>query len=337
MVAGLLAILVLVLVLPFLFRPIEHNLEAFLFVMGVAATLVSRTLSVHLVVHALREPLMITGAVLGAGLAFKFLQRQVGAAVEGGVRRLSLPLFGALVVAVLGLISSVITAIIASLVLVEIINSLPLDRRARVPYTVAACFAIGLGAALTPVGEPLSTIATSKMGQGFWYLAGLLGRYIVPGILAVALISAYLLRRQGPRATARQEIQAETIPGVVIRALKVYLFVMALVLLGEGFKPVIDMYVLSLDPRVLYWINMVSAVLDNATLTAAEITREMTAAQVRAILVGLLISGGMLIPGNIPNIISAGKLGIGSRDWARAGVPLGLVLLVVYFAILFLL
>ncbi len=29
----------------------------------------------------------------------------------------------------------------------------------------------------------------------------------------------------------------------------------------------------------------------------------------------------MLIPGNIPNIISAGKLGITSKEWARLGVP----------------
>lgn len=75
----------------------EHNLEAFLFLMGVAATLVSRTLSLHLVLRALREPLMITTAVLLAGLLFKLLQRQVGAVVEGAVRRLSLPLFGGLV------------------------------------------------------------------------------------------------------------------------------------------------------------------------------------------------------------------------------------------------
>jgi len=56
---------------------------------------------------------------------------------------------------------------------------------------------------------------------------------------------------------------------------------------------------------------------------------------VRAVLMGLLISGGMLIPGNIPNIISANKLGIRSRTWARWGVPLGLALLVLYFVILF--
>jgi predicted cation transporter len=51
---------------------------------------------------------------------------------------------------------------------------------------------------------------------------------------------------------------------------------------------------------------------------------------------GLIIAGGMLIPGNIPNIISAGKLGISSREWARLGVPLGVATMIVYFLILYL-
>jgi predicted cation transporter len=116
----------------------------------------------------------------------------------------------------------------------------------------------------------------------------------------------------------------------------VYLFVMALTLLGEGFKPIIDRFVIHLDARLLYWINMVSAILDNATLTAAEVSPQMTHLQVRAVLMGLLISGGMLIPGNIPNIIAANKLKIRSRTWARAGIPLGLVLMGLYFVVLFL-
>ncbi len=86
---------------------------------------------------------------------------------------------------------------------------------------------------------------------------------------------------------------------------------------------------------VLYWINTISAVLDNATLTAAEITPKMDILQIRAMLMGLLISGGMLIPGNIPNIIAAGKLKIGSGDWAKLGVPVGFFVLVVYFVVLF--
>jgi len=61
----------------------------------------------------------------------------------------------------------------------------------------------------------------------------------------------------------------------------------------------------------------------------------MTQAQINAALMGLLISGGMLIPGNIPNIISAGKLGITSGQWAKLGVPLGLVLNSLYFIAIF--
>jgi predicted cation transporter len=79
---------------------------------------------------------------------------------------------------------------------------------------------------------------------------------------------------------------------------------------------------------------MISAIVDNATLTAAEISTSMTEAQVRDLLLGLLLSGVMLIPGNIPNIICASKLRIKSREWAKIGIPIGLVLLVVVFVLL---
>lgn len=62
---------------------------------------------------------------------------------------------------------------------------------------------------------------------------------------------------------------------------------------------------------------MVSAVSDNATLAAAEISPLMSPAKIRFVLMGLLISGGILIPGNIPNIICAGKLGIKTREWVE--------------------
>ena len=39
--------------------------------------------------------------------------------------------------------------------------------------------------------------------------------------------------------------------------------------------------------------------------------------------VGVLISAGMLIPGNVPNIIAAHALHITSTEWAKLGVPLG--------------
>ena len=41
--------------------------------------------------------------------------------------------------------------------------ALPVSRGDKISVTVVACFSIGLGAVLTPLGEPLSTIATSKL------------------------------------------------------------------------------------------------------------------------------------------------------------------------------
>jgi predicted cation transporter len=71
-------------------------------------------------------------------------------------------------------------------------------------------------------------------------------------------------------------------------------------------------------------------------LAAAEIGPNMGIIQIKSALLGLLISGGMLIPGNIPNIISAGKLKIKSSEWARFGVPVGLLIMTGYFIILLL-
>jgi predicted cation transporter len=82
-------------------------------------------------------------------------------------------------------------------------------------------------------------------------------------------------------------------------------------------------------------VNIISAVLDNATLASAEISAKMSLLQVKSVLMGLLISGGMMIPGNIPNIVSADKLKIRSSEWAKFGIPFGLVVMVVYYIILF--
>ena len=79
---------------------------------------------------------------------------------------------------------------------------------------------------------------------------------------------------------------------------------------------------------------MLSAVLDNATLAAIEITPAIDDRTLTFLLMSLVVSGGMLIPGNIPNIICASKLGIKSKEWVKAAFGLGLVLLVAYFVLL---
>jgi len=365
---GLIVILLLVLVLPFAVKQVEENLEIFLFTMGVAASIISGIMNIELIFKALEEPVMIASAVFIAGALFFLLRKYFDRFMSKVYEKIPVSIVVFLVVLVLGLLSSVITAIIASIILVEIIFSLPLQRNHKIVVCVIACFSIGMGAALTPIGEPLATITISKLDQGFFYLVQLVGKYIVPAVLGFAIIAAvyctWALREKDEDLLERpvaatidndgdeltwednneadeslEEIVGEkdTWKGIIIRALKVYLFVMALVFLGEGFQPLIDQYVLALDYRLLYWVNMISAVLDNATLAAAEISNQMSTMQVEAILMGLIISGGMLIPGNIPNIISASKLRITSTEWAKIGVPIGLIVMGIFFILLFLL
>jgi predicted cation transporter len=340
---GLTTIIVLVLALPFLIHKVEKQLEIFLFVMGVAAVTIAGKWDGHLVVEALLDPIRlkhpIVEAVLGAGLLFRLFRDAIRRHVMGLERAVGQRIFLFLVVVVLGLFSSVITAIIAALVLAEIITGLRLDKKIETRLVIVTCFAIGLGAALTPIGEPLATIAVTKLAgepyhAGFWFLSQKLAFLILPGVFILGIVAMFLRGREVAYAESIAESRLEQLSDVFIRAGKVYLFVVALVLLGTGFQPLIDAYVIHLPTAALYWINMTSAVLDNATLTAAELSPKMTVLQIRSILMGLLIAGGMLIPGNIPNIICAGKLGIKSREWARLGLPLGLALMAAYFVAL---
>jgi len=358
---GLFVIVLAVLVGPFMVKKIEHNLEAFLFVMGVLAVTIAGFESkevlasmytpeqiaevgwhMKLVMEAISEPIVkgIVPAVLVAGLIFFYGKSYAQSAMAAILKAVPLKVIVFLIVVVLGLASSLITAIIASLLLVELLNCMPMDRATKINVVIIACFSIGLGAVLTPVGEPLSTIAISKLqGEpyhaGFFFLFNQLAVYIIPGILAMGLLSMFFTGKKGKEVCAVAAADEGGLRDVVMRAVKVYVFVMALLLLGGGMKIIIDKYLLGVPSEILYWVNMVSAILDNATLTAAELSPAMASTQIKAVLMGLLISGGMLIPGNIPNIISAGKLGIGSKEWAKLGGPLGLILMALYFVWIF--
>jgi predicted cation transporter len=340
--AGLAIIALAVLIGPFTVKKIEHNLEAFLFLMGVLAVTVAGVWEMRLVEEAVMEPVVkgIVPAVLVAGMLFHYGRSSAQNAMASILEVVPLRAVAFSMIVILGLASSIITAIIASLLLVEMVNCLPVDRKSKINLVIVACFSIGLGAVLTPLGEPLSTIAISKLqgppfNAGFFFLFDKLAGFVIPGVLVMGLLGMFFVRK----ATTDGEITAaedtERLWDVGVRAAKVYIFVMALLLLGGGMKILIDKYFTAIPSEVLFWVNMLSAILDNATLTAAEIAPSLSMAQISAALMGLLISGGMLIPGNIPNIISANKLGITSKEWARLGVPLGLVIMLVYFVWIF--
>ena len=356
----LLCIFIVVLVLPFKVKKVEENLEVFLFICGFAALSVSSFATLNgetfgwttaIVIEALTAPVMITSVagiplgivqmVLVAGLIIYFAHAMIQHAIQTLVNRVPLYILVFCLICGLGLISSVISAILAAIILVEIVCALPVGRPEKIGVTVISCFSIGLGAVLTPLGEPLSTIAISKLSgepyhAGFGFLFDLLGIYVIPGVLAMGILGIVFLLRQGtPTEGLECKLVRESIREVVIRAGKVYVFIIALVFLGEGFKLLILEYIIQIPSEGLFWVNIVSAILDNATLTAAEIGPQLSLIQIKSALMGLLIAGGMLIPGNIPNIIAAGKMGITSKEWARYGVPLGFALMLIYFAFLF--
>jgi len=332
--AGLSLIFVVVLLGPFLNKKIESNLEAFLFLMGVASASFANAWSAEVIHEGFIAPINITLAVLGAGVLFHYLRRYIDHAMRRVLITVPLSAIVCGGIIILGLLSSVISAIIAALLLVEFITVLPLHRRAEVNLTIVACFAIGLGAALTPLGEPLSTIVVSKLGGApyhakFYYLFHLLADYVIPAVVLLGVAGIFLVQEaaQDGGETLAGEEEAEKLSEVFVRAAKVYIFVMALIFLGAGFKPLIDTHLLKLPSQILFWVNMISAILDNATLAAAEIGPSLGEAQIKSALLGLLISGGMLIPGNIPNIIAAHSLRIKSTEWAKLGVPLGLAIM----------
>ena len=311
-------------------------MEAFLFVLGILAVSITGLWSWELVSHALKEPIAISLAVLITGLLFRKFRKAITKFIEVVEDKIGLKPTIALFVFVLSLLSSVITAIIAALILCEIAATLRLSKRDTIHVIVMGCFAIGMGAVLTPLGEPLSTIVTSKLAEephnaGFFYLFNLLWEFILPGVLLFSLLAA---RTKDPQNITKQSVDHESKKDILVRAAKVFLFVMALVFFGKGLTPLAEISILKLPEWALYWANSISAILDNATLAAAEIVPSMTNKQIEFLLMALIISGGFLIPGNIPNIICASKFKIKSKEWAKDALPIGIAVMLVYFVIL---
>lgn len=348
LVAALILVLVAVLVLPFASKRVEENLEAFFLAMGVVSLGVSYFFGIitgelleEVLLTAATSPVSVSGlpvgivqAVLFFGLVFYYFHKPIYRVLDGLIYRAGLPLFTFILVTVLGLVSSIISVIVTAVILSEVVAAIKVPREAKLRLAVYGCFAVGIGAALTPIGEPLATIAVSKLEAPFTYLFSLLGVYVVLGVLVCAAVSAYSIGRFRDSMAGVELTYGDTIGSVIERAVRVFAFVAALEMLGASFTPLTVWYFSKLPTWGLYWLNTISAVLDNATLTAAEISRALTSEQIRSALISLLISGGMLIPGNIPNIVTAGKLKITMREWARVGLPLGAALLLSYFVII---
>lgn len=337
-------VLVALLALPILSKRIEHNIEYFFLAAGVVAVSIVNIWSLHLLEEAFLHPVMIgnipigiTQVVLAAGLVFHYTKSRVNVLAE----RLSNPYILASMVFALGIASSAISAIVASVILAELLALSRIGKDVKVRVSIAAAYAIGIGAALLPLGEPLSTIAIAKLkgepyNASFTFLLENLWDIIIPLVALFSILAYVYVKRRvammgnsssnnnSSNAESMAEAEYESsVKGVVIRAVKIFAFIFGLTLLGEFFKPLAEP-VADLGVYIIYFFGLISSAADNATLTAALVSPSMSMDEIRAFLTSLVISGGMLIPGNVPNIIFASIIRIGFKEWARIALPIGM-------------
>jgi predicted cation transporter len=177
----------------------------------------------------------------------------------------------------------------------------------------------------------------SGLKVGFWYLFLHLWLFVLPALLLLGALGALIAHRGGTdRAEhVRLVLEKHSVRTVGARAARIFFFIIGLELLGMAFRPVVEQYVIRCGAGPIYALNMLSAVLDNAAMAAAEINPMLQMRQLLAILLSLTLSGGMMITGNIPNIVTAGRLKISMKEWLKAGVPVGTALLAVYYAVIF--
>jgi predicted cation transporter len=335
MIVGLTIILISILLGPIFVKPIERNIEVFFLTLGAFTTIWTRQFGWTLLHAAAVEPVALTVAVLVFGVAGKIARPLLDQFIQWIRVTFPAKFVYLILIGSLGILSTVITAVVAALVLVEAIVLLKVDRNSETTIVVLACFAIGLGSGLTPTGGPLAAVAIAAVGADFWYLLRLLWPFVIAGIAIVSIAGMFV-----PQVVTLQlQVQRpeEGWRDIIVRGIRVYIFVAGLVGLSWGLRPLVATYIDRIPEGVLFWLNSVSAVVDNAALAAAEMSPALGHNQQRAVLMGLLISGGILIPGNIPNIVAANRLGITSREWARVGLVAGLPLMLLCFGFLCLL
>src|SRR6185369_3480638 len=119
MVLALGLILLAVLLGPVLIKPVERNIEVFFLIVGALASAVSGQWGWPLLHAAATEPVALTLAVLLFGAVARVMRPTFDRWVESLLGVMSAHWIYLILIVALGLLSSVITAVIAALILVE--------------------------------------------------------------------------------------------------------------------------------------------------------------------------------------------------------------------------
>lgn len=336
----LLAIVVInLLVWPLASKWVESHLEIFLLSVGALAVTISGGWSVNFVYETLNAPVNVAFIVLVVSVIFGNYSRYIFRVLFAFFKRVEPQFSFAFLVFALGLCSSLVSVTVAALVLAEVLKVVALERTTTVKVTVFACYAIGLGAVLTPLAEPLSLIINNALAgpphnADFFFLTRHFFWWIVPAIAALAVAAGYCVREAGTTMQMHIREDKETYVSMLKRTLHVYMFVAALNLISAGLRPLAQSTIAHLGGKILFLANSVSVIIDNATLAAIEIVPDIGIKDLLYMVIGFAACGSMLVQGNLPNIVAAEKLGIKSREWAKVAVPTGLWLMGCYFILL---
>lgn len=336
----LLAIVVInLLVWPLTSKWVESHLEIFLLSVGALAVTISGGWSVNFVYETLNAPVNVAFIVLVVSVIFGNYSRYIFRVLFAFFKRVEPQFSFAFLVFALGLCSSLVSVTVAALVLAEVLKVVALERTTTVKVTVFACYAIGLGAVLTPLAEPLSLIINNALSgpphnADFFFLTRHFFWWIVPAIAALAVAAGYCVREAGTTMQMHIREDKETYVSMLKRTLHVYMFVAALNLISVGLRPLAQSTIAHLGGKILFLANSVSVIIDNATLAAIEIVPDIGIKDLLYMVIGFAACGSMLVQGNLPNIVAAEKLGIKSREWAKVAVPTGLWLMGCYFILL---
>lgn len=327
------------LVWPLKSKWVENHLEIFLLMVGAAAVTISGMWSKEFIYDALNSPVNVAFIVLVVSIIFNYYSRYIFRVLFVLFRFFEPKYSFAILVFLLGITSSVFSVTVAALVLAEVLQVVNLEREQTVKVTVYACYAIGLGAVMLPLAEPLGLVIYKELAAGphqadFFFVLKHFFWWIMPAISLMALAAGYTVRNANAQVELHIREDKEDTRSMLRRTWHIYLFVAALTLISTGLRPFADATIARLSGKILFWANSVSVIIDNATLAAIEITPDVTIPNLMYMVIGLAAFGSMLIQGNLPNIVAAEKLGIKSREWARVAVPTGLVLMSGYFVAL---
>ncbi len=332
-------IVVNLLVWPLASRWVESHLELFLLAVGAAAVTVSGGWSVDFLYETLNYPVNVAFIVLIVSVIFNNYSRYIFRVLFAFFKKMEPRYSFAVLIFLLGMTSSLVSVTVSALVLAEVLKVVNLERSATVRITVFACYAIGLGAVLTPLAEPLGLSINNALAgpphyADFFFLLKHFFWWISPAILLLSVAAGFSARNAGTTLQMHIREDKETYASMLRRTLHIYMFVAALNLISTGLRPLAQSTITHLGGKVLFLANAVSVIIDNATLAAIEIVPSISMNDLIYMVIGLAAFGSMLVQGNLPNIVAAEKLGIKSREWAAIAVPTGLVLMGGYFIIL---